>query len=189
MNLKYENMRSGDIWCTTSNHPLSIGIKVRTWGPQYALSLSKCSHVAIVLEIQGKYFLGEALADGFRITSTKDYREPSWRNYWKQVCYIGRHKEFNEVMHAKKLSAITLDLAYKMPRYDTAGVGDFILPSFMAHQNDSKVFCSEAVSYILRSAGLPDICPDLADGKTSPADIQRSLKLFDITESVLIRRE
>lgn len=183
LQLRYENLQPGDIICTTSNSPISVLIKMKTWGFSSAFSLKKCSHIAMVVKIEEKFFLCEAVQNGFVINSCYKYLDPKFSNGYTQICAVLRHQDL-QPDQPEKMNEQGLQLAFDFPQYDWRGVGAFVLPDFLK-QKPKQFFCSEAVSFIYRTAADLKICPERTSGAVAPADIQRSGHIREITGSVL----
>lgn len=129
--LDYDKMQVGDVWGTVCQAPIAIGIKIRTWGLRHALSLGKCSHMAIVVRIESQFFLVEAIGRGVIISTCHKYLNPGPGNLLKQVCWIGRHTKM-EPGNIEWLNTQLLRLAFDSPGYDTGGAAHFAIP-FLRH--------------------------------------------------------
>lgn len=179
----YSKMQVGDIWATTSNGPISVGIKFRTWGVMDGFSLSKCSHVAVVCQLNGQFFLVEALPDGVKVSTCYKYLDPRPGNFWSQVCWIGRHRNMRPE-YMEFLNFQLLCMAFDSPGYDFKGTGRFAAP--FLRQSPSKLFCSELADTALRATDSAlAILPQHASWQIVPAYYQRCYLMESLTKKIL----
>lgn len=173
--IDYSKLKVGDVWCTAANHPLSVGIKMKTWGMGKAFSLRHCNHVAVTVKIQEQFFLVEALQQGAVISTCFRYLNPSMGNWFNQVCWICRHVNMTD-KDREWLNDQLILFAFDNPEYDSGGAGATRIP--FLRQSPNKLFCSELVdtAFTARSADLR-ILPGASAARV-PMDYQISKRMF-----------
>lgn len=67
-------LREMDYVLTTSKSPIAVAIKLRTAGIDDMLNQKVASHAAIVVKMDGRFWLVEMLADGSMISSINKYK-------------------------------------------------------------------------------------------------------------------
>lgn len=185
LHVDYSKMQVGDVWGTTSNAPVSVGIKIKTWGALSAFSLAKCSHVAVVCKIDAQFFLVEAIGSGVQISTCYKYLDPRFSNLDSQACWIGRHSNIR-TGHLDFLNFQLLCMAFDSPDYDFCGTGRFAVP--FLRQSPAKLFCSELADTALRATDESlAILPRHRSWEIVPAYYQRCYLMEVLTKKILAR--
>lgn len=101
------------------------------------------THVGIVVEFHGQYFIAEMLSDGLNINPLSRYLDSKKRF----ILDVVRLRNVTPYQKSEIQRRIAVDRRYNL-EYDWLGVFSFLNRS--AKHSEKKFFCSEYVSYLLR---------------------------------------
>jgi len=144
MIIDYNKLKELDLVFTTSLYPSSCMIRKVSAGKWFDLNIA--SHVGILVNIRGKYFIAEMiLKKGLQINSLKKYMKPS--RFGDRIVCVRRTKfEYSKELAEAIASSIISDY-FETLKYDWQGVLSYVFHNVM--QVDSMFYCSEYVDYCL----------------------------------------
>jgi hypothetical protein len=175
-------LRIGDCVGTTNWGPISIPIKIKTWGWLYAFSQNKASHIACVVNEHSLNYFMEMLPGGIHETDIHEYDHYAPRDH---ICWVGRHSAFDDPNTQQKFNDFMLEAHAHHVKYGYEDLCNFILEKvgFRLKDNQSTLICSE-----LWRAGV-HICgvnyPPTWEKDCAPADEQRWPELQNITKLIV----
>lgn len=129
------------------------------------------THVGLIIDVHGQKLLVEAVKEGVRINTLKDYlgKKRKW------IICIKRHEQLTDDKRelGQKMLA---EIVRKGIEYDTKGLFSFLFK--FVKQDKNKYFCSELVATIYKYLGLYRGIPE----KTNPYDLYKNLFFYTIQE-------
>lgn len=161
MKIRYENLRDGDIVCTTGKGFLGRIIS-RITGDRTSKS-KIATHVGIVVKWRQQFYIAELLANGLQISTFERYTEK--KRHW--ILEINRPLDLGHYERNRIANKISED-NYNQISYDFKGVLGFINPNIK--QNPHRWFCSEYVAFLLENYGGIDL--DWEHHRYAPSDFQ-----------------
>ena len=185
-----QNFRIGDIVGTTSGSPLAMLIKARTWGWRSALSQSKSSHIATVVDRgNGLLYFAEMLSGGIHLTEihSYDHRAPN-----PHICFVGRHAALCGSIGPTPVNSFAtlynntiLALHARKVKYGYDDMVNYIMESFRIKIRDkeSTLICSELPRVGFDASFIP--YPESWASRCSPMDWQCWPLLENVTRSIV----
>jgi hypothetical protein len=159
-----------DCVCVGGDGVLSWLIRLFSAGLKNATNKKKASHVGLVVDIGGKYWIAEMLGTGLEINSLHDYTKPKAKS--KIVC-IKRLSVFDNAKTRQDANNYLVTLANTCPPpYDVKGVLEHI---GLCKDSPSKMYCSELAEVVANRFGATWDNFNLTSKKStiSPYQIQR----------------
>jgi len=140
MNIR--NFQIGDIVGTTSLAPWTMAIKGKTWGWRYIFSQTKSSHIATVCGEHRLFYFMEMLGKGIHQTDIHDYDNRAPKSH---VCFVGRHKAFDDPVIREKYNEFMLDLHERRVKYGWDDIENHILVKLgiQIHDKEDTLICNE----------------------------------------------
>ena len=172
MKVNYDNLRTGDIVCTTGRGFFGRVIS-RITGSRTTRS-DKATHVGIVVRWGGQCFIAEMLTKGLEINTFRRYTEKKRR--W--ILEVNRPVNLTLSKRNKVLEAVSKDYEEGLS-YDYRGVLSFLIPKIQ--EVPSKFFCSEYIAHLLEHEAGLDLAWEWS--RYAPTDFQIDSKHVDM-ESV-----
>ena len=179
MKLDYDKLKPGMILGVTSMSPFAITTRITTAGMHNAFNLKIATHIAIVCQEHGLYYIMEMATPKIRERDINEYDSGClWSNrivfaaYPFQPWDIVSQKDANDFL----LESHRIGVQYNIEElFEFWGID---LP-----EDHSKIICSDLARNMMRVLKLP--YPIEWDKKVSPWDIQKffikSNELIDIT--------
>lgn len=161
MKVNYDNLRTGDIVCTTGKGAIGRLIS-RITGSRTTRS-NKATHVGIVVRWGEQCFIAEMLGDGLEINTFRRYTEK--KRHW--ILEVNRPVNLTPSKRKKILDAVTKDYEEGLS-YDYRGVLSFLIPK--VQDVPSKFFCSEYIAHLLEHEAGIDLAWEWS--RYAPSDFQ-----------------
>jgi uncharacterized protein YycO len=123
----------------TASRGLAFGaIRFRaSWNPLDLFRMKIPNHAGLVVKMENRLWIVEALKDGIRINSLETYRN----NYSQErILFVKRHPKFDDELIRSKANDFCIDVAMRPPKYDYAGILEFLN---ICKDNPNEYYCSE----------------------------------------------
>lgn len=181
MKLNYDNIKVGDLVCTTSLSWLAEGIRIKEAGIQNAFNTKIATHVGIVVPIgygnTRMLAIAEMLSDGLKINALSDYINKGY--FGPRIVCIKRFAPFQEETIQKELVNIIFSWWEAGKKYDYAGVLKYVLP--FLKDKDGKFYCSEMLEWLALELAHQDLVEVKHDkDNVMPSHIQKSKLSTDV---------
>lgn len=179
--IRHENLRVGDIVCTTDAKPFSCLTRRVTWGVKSVFDMGCGTHVFIVCDRGSSlFYASEMLPSGLEMGEIHKYDHPiaSWLPH---ICFVGRHPEFEDWAIRETANEYMKDMHSFGVKYGFGELVQFIFKDH-PHQYPYKIICSQWATMVFNKVEITNPFGE----RTSPADWQRWGALKDITAEVLV---
>jgi len=171
--IDYSALRPMDCVLTASRSLIGAIIRLRTTlNPAEMFRLRVPNHAGLIVEMEKRYWIVEALSDGIRINSLETYRKD-----WKadRILYVKRLRTFDNFAVRNNANSFCIDVAMHPPGYDFAGLLEFL---GICRDNPREYYCSEfcevvANKYSTSWSDFPLVNKRGKKTRISPADIYR----------------
>lgn len=175
LNLNYDNIRVGDIVCTTSLSWLANGIRIKEAGVQNTFNTRIATHVGIVVPQGPEYIrmlgIAEMLGDGLKINALSDYVNKGYLG--PRIVCIKRFIPFQEAEVQRKVVKQIFTWWQEGKKYDFAGVLKYVLP--FLKDKKGTFYCSELLEWLSLEYSKQDLVEVKHSGdNVMPSDIQKS---------------
>jgi len=152
--IKVQNLRIGDIVGTTSLAPWTWFIKGKTWGWTSIFSQGKCNHIATVCGEHRLVYFMEMIGRGIHQTDIHDYDN---RIPMSHVCFVGRHKAFDDPNVREKYNDYMLTLHEHRVKYGWDDIKNHIFNTIGIHIRDKEetLICNELPRVGFAYCGIP----------------------------------
>jgi hypothetical protein len=180
MKLNYDNIKVGDIICTTSLDPIAFGIRIKEAGVKNMFNAKIATHVGIVVPIGPENTRMLAIAEmsnRLKINSLNDYLNKGY--FGKRIVCIRRFEPFQEKPIQDALVKQIFSWWEAGKKYDYAGVLKYVFP--FLKDKDEKFYCSEMLEWLALELAHQDLIETKHEKyDVMPYDIQKSKLLIDV---------
>ena len=175
LKLNYENIKVGDLVCTTSLSWIAEGIRIREAGWKNSFNTKIATHVGIVVPIGpssiSMFGIAEMLSNGLKINALSDYIN---KGYWgPRIVCIKRFAPFQDETIQKEIVKQIFTWWQDGKKYDFKGVLNYVLP--FLKDKDGKFYCSELLEWLALNIANQELVDTKHDkDNVMPSQIQKS---------------